>query len=360
MMRIFVLVRYIGNKTRLLDFIEDVLKQRGITPGSAVDPFSGTASVGAALKGWGFRVVASDVMEYAYVFAGAYIAATGVPDLSGLAGIGRRRTTLKNVIAHLNALPPHPDFVHEHFSPDGVDGQRHGRMYFTPANAARIDAIRGTLERWRVEGRINTDAFHILLAALIEAADRVANTTGVYAAFVKSWQPNARRSIELREVRPIPGTGSQAIRGDALALVSEMETFDVLYLDPPYNTRQYPGYYHVPELIAMGWFDGEPLLRGKTGLMPDAEKRSAWSKRRKCEDAFEQLVASAKCRRIVMSYNSEGIIPEATIARVLKTYGRASTYKKYTRAYKRYRADADARRKYSATTVKECLYCVDR
>jgi adenine-specific DNA-methyltransferase len=359
-MPIFVLVRYIGNKTRLLDFIESVLKRRGIAPGSAVDPFSGTASVGAALKGWGFRVVASDVMEYAYVFAGAYIAAPGLPDLSGLAGIGRRRATLASVISHLNELPPHADFVHEHFSPDGVDGRRHGRMYFTPANAARIDAIRGTLERWRSERRINHDAFHTLLAALIEAADRVANTAGVYAAFVKSWQPNARRPLELREVRPVPGTGSRAIRGDALELVRDMDTFDVLYLDPPYNTRQYPGYYHVPELLALGWYNGEPTLRGKTGLLPDAEKRSAWSKRRQCEDAFEELVASAKCRRIVMSYNSEGIIPEATIARVLKTYGRPSTYRRYTRGYKRYRADADERRTYIASTVKECLYCVDR
>jgi adenine-specific DNA-methyltransferase len=364
-MRIFASVRYIGNKTKLLDFIQRGIERRGIA-GSAVDPFSGTASVGLRLKQLGFRVTASDIMTYGYVFARAYVAAPSLPATPGLADEvlafdGRRAPSFHDVVAHLNSLEPLPDFIHRHFSPEGAGGREHGRMYFTTDNAARIDHIRNRIEEWRRAGRIDDDTFHLLLAALLEAADAVANTTGVYASFVKSWQPNARRRLRLRVPEIHEGNGCKAERKDALALVTDLEPFDLLYLDPPYNNRQYPGYYHVPELIAEGWFDGEPELRGKTGLAPDGEKRSDWSRPRKCEDAFETLIATAPWRHLVMSYNDEGIIPAATIEGVLREYGRPETYRRYSRSYKRYRSDSDSEeRRYKGDRVREYLYCVDR
>jgi adenine-specific DNA-methyltransferase len=362
---IFASVRYIGNKTKLLDFIQGRLERRKIA-GSAVDPFSGTASVGHRLKSLGFRVTASDIMSYGYVFARAYVAAPTLPSSPALSGEvlavhGRDAPSIADVIAYLNGLDPYPDFIHCHYSPDGVAGREHGRMYFTPENAARIDHIRNRIEEWRRAGRIEDDAFYLLLAALLEAADAVANTTGVYAAFVKSWQPNARRRLKLRVPEVLPGNGCRAAQKDALDLVSDLEPFDLLYLDPPYNNRQYPGYYHIPELIAEGWFEGEPELRGKTGLTPDDAKRSDWSRAGKCEEAFETLVATARWRHVVMSYNDEGIIPEATIRRVLKEHGRRETYRRYSRSYKRYRSDSDSvERKYKGDRVSEYLYCVDR
>ncbi|HEX7118862.1 MAG TPA: DNA adenine methylase [Longimicrobiales bacterium] len=355
-------MRYIGNKTRLLGFIRDVLARRGIAGGTAVDPFTGTASVASALKRWGFRVVAADVLEFAHVFGRAYVQAAAEPRFPALAAeLDGSPPTLAGVVAHLNRLPPAPGFVHEHFSPEGEEGRRNGRMYFTPDNAARIDAIRATLHRWHSDGRLDDDGFHVLLAALIDAADRVANTAGVYAACIKSWQPNARGRLELRPPRVVPGDGCRALRADAHAVVADHEPFDLLYLDPPYNTRQYPAYYHIPELIAIGWFDGPVRLRGKTGLLPDQDKRSDWSRRARCEAALEALVATARCKHIVLSYNAEGIIPEATIARVLKAYGRAATYRKYRRLYRRYRSDSDGvGRTYRGDEVHEFLYCVSR
>ncbi|MBI4410314.1 MAG: DNA adenine methylase, partial [Gemmatimonadetes bacterium] len=259
-------MRYLGNKTRLLAFIGEVLRHRGIRAGTAVDPFSGTASVARALKRRRFDVVAGDLMEYAYVFARAYVEAAAEPTFPALAGkLDGRTATLAGVVAYLNRLPPAPAFLHHHYTPAGDDGRRHGRMYFTPRNAARIDAIRARLETWRRADRIGQDGYYLLLAALLEAADAVANTTGVYAACVKTWQPNAKRPLRLRVPRVIPRNGCRAVRQDALALVEHIEPFDLLYLDPPYNARQYAAYYHIPELIARGWFDAPIALRGKTG-----------------------------------------------------------------------------------------------
>ncbi|HUG39647.1 MAG TPA: DNA adenine methylase [Longimicrobiales bacterium] len=361
-------MRYIGNKTRLLGFIRRVVKARAIS-GSAVDPFSGTASVAQELKRLGFRVIASDIMTYGYVFARAYVQATRLPSAPGLAdevlavdgAAGDGAPSFADVLHHLDGLDPLGGFVHRAFSPDGAEGREHGRMYFTGDNAARIDHIRSRLEEWRRAGRIDDDLFHLLLAALLEAADRVANTTGVYASFVKSWQPNARRRLRLRVPDIVQGNGCQAHRKDALALVPDLEPFDLLYLDPPYNNRQYPGYYHVPEIIAEGWFDGGIELRGKTGLAPDEGKRSDWSRAGKCEEAFARLVATAPWTHVVMSYNDEGIIPAATIERVLKENGRQGTYRRYEKGYKRYRSDADGEaRKYKGDRVSEYLYCVSR
>ena len=355
-------MRYLGNKTRLLGIIRRVLRARVITGGRAIDPFSGTASVASALKRWGFAVTAGDIMEYGYILARARVALSQPPDLQLLAArLGLRGAALPAVLHHLNRLPPSPGFIHEHYSPGGEEGARAGRMYFTPASAARIDAIRGALHEWRAGGLLDADGHDLLLAALIEAADRVANTTGVYAACVKSWQPNALRPLALRAPGLLAGNGCEARRGDALQLVSDTPPFALLYLDPPYNSRQYAGYYHIPELLALGWFDGPVALRGKTGLIADAHKRSAWSSRRRCEQALEALVASARCRHIVMSYNAEGLIPEATIERVLRTYGRDGTYRRYRRGYRRYRSDADSdTRRYRGDRVDEYLYCVDR
>lgn len=353
-------VRYIGNKTRLLDFIRRVLQRRGIAPGRAVDPFSGTASVARALKRWGFHTAASDIMEYGYVFARAYVEVTGPPSFDHLAtALGG--SDLRHAVADLNRLPPAAGFIFEHFSPAGAVGARHGRMYFTPENAARIDAVRDRIEQWSRSGSIDRDAYHLLVAALIEAADRVANTTGVYAAFVKSWQPNALRPLTLRTAPLVRGNRCSAARRDAIDAVHAAGEFDLLYLDPPYNARQYAGYYHIPELLARGWYDGAIAMRGKTGLIEDSHLRSDWSSSRRCETAFETLVAASRCRHIVMSYNAEGIIREQTIERVLKEHGRPDTFRRYRRRYRRYRSDADGPvRNYRADAVDEYLYCVSR
>ncbi|MEN8376969.1 MAG: DNA adenine methylase [Gemmatimonadota bacterium] len=342
-------MRYIGNKTKLLDFIRRTLRRRGIAPGLAVDPFTGTASVARDLKRLGHRVVASDVMEYGRVFAEAYVVAEP----------GNGHARVATLLDELGSLPPRDGFLRRNFG--ATDQADQGRMYFTPDNAGRIDAARDRIERWRRDGAIDQGTFYALVAALIEAADRVANTAGVYAAFIKSWQANAVKPLELKPRRPQSGPPARAARGDAADVVGDSGPFDLLYLDPPYNERQYPAYYHLPELIAEGWFDTEPALRGKTGLLPDADKRSDWCRRGAAADALGAVLDAADCRHVVMSYNSEGMIPSDTIAALLKTWGRASTYKRYRRRYKRYRSDADGEgRSYAGDEVEEYLFCVDR
>lgn len=368
-------MRYIGNKTKLLPFIGDALNHLEIDGRTACDPFAGTTAVARFLKRTGYGVACGDILSFSYALQRAYVVLDRRPAFAGLdGGITKAEDPLKATITHLNALPPRPDFVHEHFAPspkrsttrtshdDEVDRLSAGRRYFTSDNAARIDAVRGQIEDWRRTERITEDEFFVLLAALLEAADRVANTTGVYAAYVKSWQPNARRRLRLRIPHLITGTGrtSDAFQGEAIDRVRGLPPFDLLYLDPPYNTRQYAGYYHIPEIIAEGWFDRRPALRGKTGLpTSDGHKRSDWSRRRECEAAFRALLDAADARHILLSYNSEGIIPETTIEEAFRARGDPDTYRRLDRDYKRYRSDSDGPdRRYRGDRVTERLYYV--
>ncbi len=355
-------MRYIGNKSKLIPFIRAALEELQVGGGSACDPFAGTAAVARFLKNQGYAVTTSDIMSFSFALQWAHVVVDEPPSFKGLGdSVDIEGDPLSATLEYLNGLEPGGEFIYEHFCPKGHAGSEHERRYFTAQNAAQIDAARRQIHDWRERGQLDDDEYYVLLTALIEAADRVANTTGVYAAYVKSWQPNATKPLRLRPPRLVTGTGLEchAYQRDAIDVVRQIGPFDFLYLDPPYNTRQYIGYYHIPEIIAEGWFEQPPRLRGKTGLPEDEGKRSDWSRRRRCEAAFEQLVGAADCRHILMSYNSEGIISEDCIESVLRERGDSDSYRRLEHDYKRYRADRDSEmRRYKGDRVTEHLYYV--
>jgi len=364
-------VRYIGNKTRLLPFLMSTIEKLDLSPKTAHDAFSGTAAVGRALKAAGWQVTSSDLMTYSYVFQRAYVVAQRSPSFAALrAGDpelrrAHRSPAFRKSIASHGALgamgeyltrwiEPERGFIGTHFAPAG------GRMYFTQENADRIDAIRRRLYEWWSSGLIHDDGYYILLAALIEGADRVANTAGVYAAYIKRWQANARRALMLRVEIPQRGPrGASAHRADASAAATAAGDIELIYIDPPYNARQYSGYYHVPEVIARGWFDGVPLLRGKTGLIGGSEQQSDWCSGRKAGSALSALLRATGARHALVSYNSEGLLSERDLRDVLEEAAKFGTVKRYSRGYRRYRSDSDrVGRVYQGDRVRELLYHV--
>ena len=333
-------MRYIGNKTKLLSFLDSRMARLGLRPGVAHDAFAGTAAVGRALKAKGWRVHSSDLMTYSYVMQRAYIVASRPHRLDELAGY----------LSH--GVPPGDGFFAQNFGPAG------GRMYFTDENARRIDGARTALNDWHRAALIDDDAYYLLLAGIIEGADRVANTAGVYAAYIKQWQPNALRPFVVGVEPPIRSRRRcEAHHGDAVHVARRVGSIDLLYIDPPYNTRQYAGYYHVPELIARGWFDAAVALRGKTGLISNGDQRSAWCSRRQAPDALRELLSATGARHVLVSYNSEGVIDDRVMRDVLRAASADRSVRRFTTRYKRYRADSDRDgRRYKGNVVSELLY----
>ncbi len=364
-------MRYIGNKTRLIPFILDTVERLRPEAGVACDPFAGTASVGQALKSRGWAVRCGDLMAFSYALQIALVELDRTPrfpaKLLGEANgndVDRRWLAYSSLLKHLHDLPESHGFIREHFSPAGRAAAEHGRMYFTPANAGAIDAVRDRIAGWCEDGELDRQRAQLLIATLVEAADRVANTTGVYASFVKSWQPNALRELELRPLRPTGrrrGSGRcSAFLGEARELVATAGAVDLLYLDPPYNERQYPAYYHVPELISAGW-KPPPTLRGKTGLIPDDALRSDWCRKDRCEEALRSLLEAADAHHILLSYNDEGILEAEAIEQVLRETGSPDSYRRLGTEYRRYRSDGDGpERTYLRDHVQEQLHYVRR
>ena len=340
-------MRYIGNKTRLLPFILRTIERGKIPVGSVHDAFAGTASVSRALKEKGWRVCSSDILMSSYVLQRAYVVADSAdPALRELAG-------------ELAALPSKESFISRNFSPAG-GATSEGRMYFTPENAGRIDAAREELEIWRKAGRVGGDSYYLLLAAIIEGADRVANTAGVYASYMKRWQPNARRAFEIVPEMPVKGARTaEAHLMDATEAAKAVGPVDLLYIDPPYNSRQYVAYYHIPEILARGWSESAPVIRGKVGLLAGEEGRSQWSHGRRVQKLFSTLLSATSASHALISFNSEGHLKPETLLSLL---GRASAdgrVSHFSQRYRRYRADSDrVGRRYHRDIALEHLYLV--
>jgi adenine-specific DNA methylase len=193
-----------------------------------------------------------------------------------------------------------------------------------------------------------------LLSSLLEAVPFVANISGNYAAYLKDWDPRAHKPLTLRTPNLIQSERkNKAFREDSNQLVRKIQT-DILYLDPPYNSRQYASNYFLLELIAEGWFNGNrPKIYGKTGMREYEEQKSAYCQKSNVSNTFQDLIKHIKTRYILLSYNDEGLLSEGEIKDVLSTRGEVNIFKRPYRRYRSINQDETDR-----TNVYEKLYFV--
>lgn len=355
-------MRYLGNKKSLLHFIDEVLDghkavSRRDAPLCVCDPFTGTTSVARHLKRREWRVISGDIMAYSYALQHAYIGLNESPPFAGLVGAGaldpglHKTVPLQWAIAHLNNLPGVEGYFYRTYSPGGADG----RQYFTAANALRIDAIRQEINKWWGQGWLAEPERYVLVAALIEAVSKTANVARTYAAYLKRWDPRAHKPLMLAVPQVVHSTQEHSINlSDANELAKGQE-YDLLYVDPPYNSRQYSTNYHLLETLALG---DEPETKGVAGLRVNNDKRSPYCRAGKAEQSLAELVGESKARWILVSYNSEGIIPHERIVEILAQRGNVEVY---DCEYRRFRSDADEdNRQYGPEDkVKEMLFWVE-
>ncbi len=288
------MIKYLGSKRLLLPhLLAGVGAFEGVR--KVLDPFSGTARVGRALRAAGYEVVASDLNRYASVLARCYVAADPA----------RVEPPARALLAELNALPPSAGYVTRTFCEQA--------RYFHPKNGARIDAIRGAIR----ERALDPELEAVALVALMEAADRVDSTTGVQMAYLKQWAARAHNDLRLRMPELVPGRG-RALEGDARAIVREVEV-DLVYLDPPYNQHSYLGNYHVWETLARG---DEPEVYGVACKRVDVrERQSAFNRRREIAGALSEVIEGARAPHVVVSFNDEGFLSRAELEAMLATRG---------------------------------------
>ncbi len=317
-------MRFIGNKEKLLDGIYETVIDLGIKDGVFCDFFSGTSNVGRHFKEKGYTIVSSDLLYFSYVLQKAYIENNiDVEFRELLKNVSTNQaklfsTPLEKVLAYLNNLKGIEGFIYKNYTEDGTRDKTFVRKYFTGENGKRIDAQRKQIENWKNKKLISENEYFILLACLIESVPFYANISGVYAAFLKGYDPRALKKLEVKPIKIyVSDKKHRVYNQNSMELVPKLEV-DILYLDPPYNERQYAPNYHLLETIAK--YDS-PEIKGVTGMRDYTEQKSDFCNKASALKSLREIASQANYKYLLLSYNSEGIMPQKDILATLGEFG---------------------------------------
>lgn len=318
-------MRYIGNKENILDNIYSILEKNGVRGETFFDFFAGTTNVSRFFKTKGYQIFSSDILYLSYCLQKAYVEnnseptfSTLIPSLDSSICLNPLFRPLDVVVDYLNSIPLVKGFIYENYTPGGTIHLSRPRTYFIDENGEKIDAIRTRIEDWKLAGLINDSEYYILLACLIETIGFYSNIAGVYAAFQKHWDPRALKPLELRTIDIVNNNLENKVYCiDSMSLIDDIDV-DILYLDPPYNERQYAPNYHILETIAK--YDN-PSVRGVTGMRDYSQQKSRFCRANTAIEDLDKIAGSAKFHYLVLSYNSEGIMPQEKIVETLQHYG---------------------------------------
>jgi adenine-specific DNA-methyltransferase len=331
-------MNYIGSKHKLFDFIrQSVYAVVGTELSSLVfcDLFAGTGVVGRNFKNEVKQIISNDLEYYSYVLNRNYISNNEFFDF-------------QHWIDRLNQIPGVEGFIFNEYTADGPAQ----RNYFSTTNGKKIDAIRLAIRNWKEQGKISENQYYFLLASLLESADQVANTASVYSAYLKRLKKSAQKELIIKPaLYERSAAKHQVYNQDSNLLIKKIEG-DILYIDPPYNVRQYGSNYHLLNTIAL--YD-QFIPQGKTGLR--TYNRSRYSHKTTVLATFENLIANARFKYLFLSYNNEGLMRVQDIQQIMSKYG---TYQVFTRQYRRFKADSEENRSHKATRTVEYLHVLEK
>lgn len=319
-------MKYIGNKTRVIDFIEQSLKDAKIDYSNkiVIDLFAGTGSVSSFFLKNKSTVYSCDNMFYSICEQYRINYYTEEPTFEELKG-HIDDTSLDGVLDYLNNIKPKRGYFFNNYAPDGSEQ----RQYFSNENAMKLDAIREQIRKW--EKLLSQEKKCFLLGILMCAADRVSNTSGTYGAYLKIWRSMALKDLTLEKPKFYKHKFNYIELDDVLNCVSNHKNVDIIYMDPPYNKRQYASNFHVLENIVV--YDKQEL-KGKTGLREYTNQKSDYCIKNKVKKSFEELVNNMDTNVLVMSYSTEGLLSEKEILEVLSKKGKTTVYRYDYRRFK--------------------------
>lgn len=344
-------MRYIGCKKLLLTYIEELLNDKVKGAKSFLDIFSGTATVARYFKK-SYKIYSNDVLYFSYCLQRGTIDINEKPTFEYL----KKHLGVEDPIVYFNSMDSkemeclsHSNrFFQNNYSPNG------GRMYLTDDNALRIDFVRNKVEEWRSKNFLNEDEYFYLLCSLIEGIPFVSNITGTYGAFRKTWDKRSFKVFQLIEPKIISNNYDNKSFNKDGEEVLDMISGDILYIDPPYNKRQYLTNYHLLETAAR--YDN-PKLKGITGQRAyENKQRSEFCSKKTASSAFERVIQKAKFKYIVVSYSTDGLMSINEIENIMKKYGKKETYELRYINYRRYKSH----KKEELKSLNELLFFIEK
>ena len=274
--------RYIGSKARMIDFIESTMKKEKIEFSSFLDLFGGTGIVGDFFNNQKTKVYVNDLLKSNYL---SYLAWFGNDKID--------KKKLENIINKYNSLNNLKD---NYFSVN------FGDTYFSNNNCKRIGYIREDIENKYLNNEINTRERAILITSLLYAMDKIANTVGHYDAYRKNGNLDKKLELCMLNLKSnINNKNNKIFNEDSNELVRNIKA-DVVYIDPPYNSRQYSDAYHLLENVAT-WEKQEVF-----GVAKKMKRNGIKSKYCSVSAplAFKDLIENINAKYIIVSYNNMG------------------------------------------------------
>lgn len=278
--------RYLGSKFKLGPFIKAVIKDNCPSFESFADLFAGTGAVSFMFRGK--RLIINDILCANHVCHIAWFS----PEHCSKAKLEKFATRYASPRTPLELSGSGATYMAESY----------GDTYFSESNCRTIGFIRQDIEDNFAAGLLNKRERCVLLTSLIYAADKIANTCGHYDAYRKNGDLDKKLTFALPAV-DFEGTSLNADNElyveDAKELARRL-CFDVVYLDPPYNSRQYCTSYHVLENLTR-W--QKPRVFGVARKHEMPHLKSDWCTQ-KASAAFEDLILHLDAHSIVLSYNN--------------------------------------------------------
>lgn len=307
--------RYLGNKYKLLDFIKSTVNRECSAINTVADIFAGTGSVASAFSDK--KLITNDLLYFNYICHVAWFGAQKYD-----------KEKIIDLVCFYNTVQPNEEnYMSENFSD----------TFFSAADCRKIGFIREDIESKYKSDQINARERAILITSLLYAMDKIANTCGHYDAYIR----NAEFCRHIELAVPLASNdnneNNQCYNEDANELVKRIEA-DLVYIDPPYNSRQYCDSYHLLENVAR-W--EKPKVSG-VALKMDRSKLKSDYCTSSAAQAFEDLVSHIKAKYILLSYNnmatkgndrSNAKISDADIMRILSRKGRVKVFSESYRAF---------------------------
>ena len=343
-------LNYIGSKFQLLDWLSTTIQEKtGITTFNGVriaDLFAGTGVVSHYFRKHNAIVTSNDAELYSSIITHAFTCSV-YDDVC--------KTTIQQLQSELveQKYTETQGFVTTHYSPHSGNE----RKFFTVDNAMRIDYLRVRIEE--IRDTLNENQYKFILASIISSADNVSNVPAVYGCFLKEFKSKATKPLTLSPIHTMKTSaqpGSIVTNSDVLnpELISKIDA-DIVYLDPPYNERQYSKNYFPLNIIAKTpeQLVSEQPLKGKTGIPQDCFISPFCKKGVTVENAFDKLFKNLKAKWIFVSYNSESLLTKEQMLSIMCKYGEASVVEREYKRFKSFEYNED-------TEIKEYLFCLKK
>lgn len=320
--------RYLGNKSPIAPSIVSEIKKLAVPGDLIFDAFSGTLSVSASLREAGFCVASNDINHFSWTYAIAYFSSSELPWPDGKFRTSRANKTIawKQITGEL--IAPYPKKfprgarrtdIFDHYCEEGKKssftssrGRSGRRRFFSAHNAILIDRALSRLRHWHREEGLSEQTRCLLMATLLSAVEKVSNTQGTYHDFPREIiDPRALQPLSLKppDSSLFIAPRSQYIgkAQDTLEFVREVPNHRVIYIDPPYNFRQYTSYYFMLNLLSQypeiqdinEYFSHIEFVRGQN---MSSDFKSSFSSKQTFISSLAQLIKTANAEYVMLSY----------------------------------------------------------